>query len=46
MSKKYFLTLPDGLAKYLEEQATVLGVTPLEYIQHLLMKDKESKGTK
>jgi hypothetical protein len=45
MSKKYFLTLPDGLAKYLDEQANTMGVTALEYIQHLIMRDKEEKNT-
>jgi hypothetical protein len=43
MSKKLILTLSDDLAKYVTESAKNLGVTRLDYIRHVLMKDKESR---
>jgi hypothetical protein len=43
MSKKYFLSLPNNLGKFVEERALELGITELDYIQYLIVRDKEGQ---
>lgn len=43
MSKRMVLTIADDLDKYLSESAKKLGISKLEYIRYIIMKDKENK---
>lgn len=43
MSKRMVLTLSDDLNKYLVEAGEKLGISKLEYIRYIIMKDKEGK---
>jgi hypothetical protein len=43
MSKRLILTLPDDIFKHIDESAKSIGVTKLEYIRYIIMKDKENK---
>ncbi len=46
MSKRMVLTVTDEMYLSLETSAKKLGITPLEYIRYLLMKDNEAKDGK
>jgi hypothetical protein len=44
MSKKIVLTLPDDIFKDVIISSKKLGVTHLEYIRYLILKDKETRS--
>jgi len=44
MSKKMILTISDEVDRYLKEQSATLGMSKLDYIRYVIMKDKENKG--
>ena len=44
MSKRCLLTMSDDLDQYIVESAKKMGVTKMEYIRYVIMKEKESKG--
>lgn len=43
MSKRIVLTMSEAMYADLEKLASTLGITPLEYIRHLIINDKELK---
>lgn len=45
-SKVYILTVPPELSKYIDDSANKMGISDLDYIRYLIIKDKESKGSK
>ena len=42
-NKRLGLTLSNDLEKYITEQAKTMGVSKLDYIRFIIMKDKENK---
>ena len=43
MSKRTLLTLSDDLNLYVVKSAEKMGVTKMDYIRYVIMKDKENK---
>jgi hypothetical protein len=43
MSRRTLLTLSNDLDKYIVDEAKKMGVTKMDYIRFVLMKDKEGK---
>jgi hypothetical protein len=43
MSRRTLLTLSNDLDKYIVDEAKKMGVTKMDYIRFVLMKDKECK---